>query len=74
MSENSEISAKLYTHSGGEDELISIDAFLNQGGLITLKLSEGSWVELSPLSAKALMAKLNVATKDSVAALLSADE
>ena len=74
MSDNSEIPAQLYTHSGGEDELVSLDAFLNHGGSITIKINEESWIELSPLSAKALIGKLNVANKDSVAALLSTDE
>jgi hypothetical protein len=74
MSDNLEIPAKFYTHSGGEDYPISLDAFLNHGGLITIKLNEESWIELSPLSAKALMAKLNVGMKDSVAALLSTEE
>ena len=74
MSGSSDIPGKIYTYGGGDDKPIYLDAFFNNGGLITIAIDEETWIEVSPTSAKALVAKINIAMKDSVDALLSRDE
>ena len=74
MSKDIEIPAKLLTHGGGEEEPIYMDAYLNQGGLITIRIDEESWIELSPISAKKLLKNLDYAVGQSLAEYLSAQD
>ncbi|EOW9235117.1 hypothetical protein ACOA55_002541 [Vibrio cholerae] len=74
MSKDIEIPAKLFSYGGGEEEPIDIDAYLNQGGLITLRIDEDNWIELSPISAKKLLKKLDYAVGQSLAEYLSAQD
>ena len=74
MSKDIEIPAKLLTYGGGEEEPIDMDAYLNQGGLITIRIDEENWIELSPISAKKLLKKLDYAVGQSLAEYLSAQD
>jgi len=72
--EEETIPAKLYSYGGGEEKPINLDAYLNQGGLISIKLDEDNWIELSPITAKKLIKKLNLAVGGSLTELLSPTE
>jgi hypothetical protein len=74
MSDNNEIIARMYTEGGGEETPIFIDAFLNNGGLISIALDDDSWIEVSPIEAKKLMAKLQHALGAALAQMLSPSE
>ncbi|GAB2529415.1 hypothetical protein [Microbulbifer agarilyticus] len=70
MSEEKDIPAKFFHEREGESH-VELDAFLNNGGLITIAIKDGAWIELSPLAVKELTARLNIASKDFAAELLS---
>lgn len=72
MSEEKEIPASFFHEREGESP-VELDAYLNNAGLISIAIKEGSWIEMSPLAAKELMARLNTACKDFAAELLSSD-
>lgn len=72
MSEENSISANFFHEREGESS-VELDAFLNNGGLITIAIKDGSWIEMSPLAVKELIARLNIASKDFAAELLSSD-
>jgi hypothetical protein len=74
MSDNNEIIARMYTEGGGEETPIFIDAFLNNGGLISIALDDDSWIEVSPIEAKKLMAKLQYALGAALTQMLSPSE
>ncbi|NOI26667.1 hypothetical protein [Vibrio mediterranei] len=74
MSDGIEIPAKLFSYGGGEEEPIDIDAYLNRGGLITIRIDEDNWIELSPISAKKLLKKIDYAVGQSLAEYLSSQE
>jgi len=74
MPDNNEIIARMYTEGGGEETPVSIDAYLNNGGLISIAIDEDSWIEISPIEAKKLMAKLQYALGASLTQMLSPSE
>jgi len=74
MSEENQIIARMYSENGGEETPIAIDAFLNNGGLISIPIDDGSWIEISPIEAKKLKEKLEEALSESLSLLLSPSE
>lgn len=74
MSEENQIIARMYSENGGEETPISIDAFLNNGGLISIPIDEGTWIEISPIEAKKLKTRLEDALSSSLAQMLSPSE
>ena len=67
--EDDKIDARFFTPRQGED-LIEVEAFFNTSGLISILMGD-SWLQLSPVSAKALAGQLCEATGDSLEAIFS---
>jgi len=71
MTKENEIIAKLYSYGGGEQEPINLDAYLNSGGLITIRIDDENWIELSAIHAKKFREELDIAISDSLAQHIS---
>ena len=74
MSDEELLIGKMYTDHGGAEEPVNIDAYLNQGGLISIAIDEDKWIEMSPIMAKKLMIKLQYATGASLTEMLTTVE
>jgi hypothetical protein len=74
MTEGNEIIAKMLSYGGGEEEPINLDAYLNNGGLITIRIDDDRWIELSAIHAKRFRERLNNAIGESLARHLSPTE
>ncbi|MDH5902683.1 hypothetical protein AB4582_10575 [Vibrio splendidus] len=74
MSGDNPIIARMYTEGGGEETPVSLDAYLNNGGLISIAIDDDSWIEISPIEAKKLMGKFEHALGASLAQMLSPTE
>jgi hypothetical protein len=70
--EGNELSAQFFDlkYRGGDPDTVSLDAFLNKAGLITIYLDEHSWVQMSPLVAKQLGERLRSAVGEALANML----
>ncbi len=70
MSDSKEIPAEFYHEREGESD-VNLDAYLNEQGSITIYIKDGASIDMSPLAAKELMARLNAASKEFAEKLLS---
>jgi hypothetical protein len=70
VSDSKEVPAKFYHESEGESD-VNLDAYLNDQGSITIYVKDGASIDMSPLAAKELMVRLNTASKEFAAELLS---
>lgn len=70
VSDSKEIPARFYHEREGESD-VNLDAYLNEQGSITIYIKGGASIDMSPLAAKELMARLNAASKEFTAELLS---
>ncbi|HIF9191925.1 TPA: hypothetical protein ACX6PF_001106 [Photobacterium damselae] len=51
-----------------------MDAYLNNGGLITIRIDEDKWIALSPIPAKKLLKKLDYAGGESLTEYFSVQD
>ena len=70
MSDSKEIPAEFYHEREGESD-VNLDAYLNDQGSITIYIKDGASIDMSPLAVKELMVRLNTASKEFAAKLLS---
>jgi hypothetical protein len=70
MLDEQELPAQLYTDGGAESTPISLDAYLNKTGLITIHLGEEAWVQVSPLVARRFTERIRQAVGESLTEML----
>ncbi|NNM81671.1 MAG: hypothetical protein HKL98_03570 [Burkholderiales bacterium] len=68
--EQQEIPAQLYTNGGGDYEPVNMDAYLSKNGMITVSLTEETWVQMSPLVAKQFVERLRGAIGEALVEML----
>jgi hypothetical protein len=71
MSDDNQIIARMYSEAGGEETPVLLDAYLNNGGLISIAIDDDCWIEISPIEAKKLMGKFEYALGASLVQMLS---
>lgn len=70
VTESKKILARFYHERVGES-YVNLDAYLNEQGSITIYIKDEVSIDISPLAAKELMIRINKASKDFAAELLS---